>query len=485
MAADAGERAEQGEPVAAGTAATEPVTTPAAMATTAAPGSAATTTTSTAARVATPLLSIRRAPEVVAAPLASQALTAALDAVGARVPAGSCLTVAVDGRTVHDTGGDVPVIPASTLKLATAAVALDVLGPDHRFTTTVRASGPVLDGRLDGDLHLVGGGDPVLSTDAYPDAARARNRRPPEPRTRLEELADAVAAAGVRQVTGSVIGDETRYDAVRTVPSWPPDYLAAAEGGPLSALLVDDGYAPATAARPAPDPARAAAATFTRLLAERGVRVAGPPASGAAPTGATEVASLTSPPLEAIVAELLTTSDNNTGELLVKELGVARAGAGTTEAGRRVVADTLASWGLPVDGLVVTDGSGLDRTNRLTCDTLVGVLEHGGAEGVVARSLPVAGRTGTLEQAFVDTPMEGRLRAKTGTLRQVRALAGFAPVGAAGASIDDAAPTATFAVVVNGPDATATASALWVALADALARYQPVDPTPFGPRPAV
>ena len=130
-------------------------------------------------------------------------------------------------------------------------------------------------------------------------------------------------------------------------------------------------------------------------------------------------------PLGELVGEMLTTSDDNTAELLLKEIGVGAGGAGTRPAGLAVVQAKLGEWGIPLDGIVLVDGSGLDRGNRLTCAALQGVLRHVGGSGPVADGLPIAGQTGHAADVFVGNPAVGRLRAKTGTLRDAKALSGF------------------------------------------------------------
>jgi D-alanyl-D-alanine carboxypeptidase/D-alanyl-D-alanine-endopeptidase (penicillin-binding protein 4) len=176
------------------------------------------------------------------------------------------------------------------------------------------------------------------------------------------------------------------------------------------------------------------------------VEVAGGPATGRAPAGASEIARIESAPLTAVVRQLLEESDNGTAELLTKELGLASSGEGSTVAGTAHVRRRAAELGVPVDGTLLADGSGLDRNNRTTCDALVeALIRSGGPDGPLAASLPVAGRSGTLRGRFRGTPAEGRLRAKTGSLNEVTALAGFVemPDG----------QVATFAYIANGPQA--------------------------------
>jgi D-alanyl-D-alanine carboxypeptidase/D-alanyl-D-alanine-endopeptidase (penicillin-binding protein 4) len=429
--------------------------------------------------VGTPVLSSRRVPGVVTGQLSTKDLVAGLTAFARTLPAPSCVTAAVDGAVVFDSNGSEPVLPASNMKLVVGAVALEKLGPDYRYTTAVTR-------RPDGTLYLVGGGDPVLATQAYLDAATAAAQRngpgqlqeaPSEVRTPFESLANAVVAAGITQVP-AVVGDDSRYDQERFVPSWPAAYASGLEAGPLGALMVDDAFATfAPRFTLAADPAQDAAADLANQLRARGVQV-GDARSGAAAVGATAVATVSSPPLTDILNEMLGTSDNNTAELLVKELGKAVTGQGTREAGLQVVATTLAAWGVAGDGLSLVDGSGLDRNDRLTCQALLAVMDHAGTAGPLAAALPVANRTGTLQPFFAGNPVAGKLRGKTGTLTGAKALTGFVPA--------DDGRTVTFAFVYNGPNSRESSASLFDRLGTVLASYpyQP-DLAPFSPAPVV
>lgn len=402
-----------------------------------------------------------------AVPAVDPVLAAYLDQVVAASPADTCLSVAVDGREVYSHDGEVPMIPASTLKLLTASAALDVLGPEHRFTTRAVAGAEASNGLIDGDLVLVGGGDPLLTTDLNRLARRIGDDLHP---TSLEQLADQVAASGVRLIAGRVVGDESRYDAVRTVDAWPERYVTQNQSGPLSALTVDDGYDVSldldegeVVRRRSDDPARSAASTFSRLLTERGILVGGEPTTGTAPSGAVAVAAVDSAPLTDVIGELLITSDNQTAELLTKELGFAETGTGSTAAGIEVIERHLADQGFTEADLA--DGSGLAPSNQVTCDELVEVLDlTGGIDGTLGRSLPVAGESGTLRNRFTDTPAVGRLRAKTGYLSDVTSLAGFVPLASG--------EVATFAYIANGKVVDDAVRAPQDLLATVLASYE-------------
>jgi serine-type D-Ala-D-Ala carboxypeptidase/endopeptidase (penicillin-binding protein 4) len=430
--------------------------------------------------VVTPLVSLRREPTTIATTMANEALVASLAPIGERVAPGSCLVVGVDGAPVYDDAGATSVIPASNMKLVTAAVALEVLGPDHRFTTEAKADQVPAGGTIAGNLYLVGGGDPVLGTNPYVAAAAAQVTHPQPYVTPLETLADQIVASGVTRITGSVIGDDSRYDAERFVPSWPASYATSREAGPLGALLVNDAAETLQPLRSAADPAVHGASVLTQLLRARGVTVAGGPARGVTPAGAPTVSTLQSRPLSELIGELLTTSDDNTAELLLKEIGATAGGAGTRPAGLAVVQAKLGEWGIPLDGINLVDGSGLDRGDRLTCSALQAVLRHVGSSGPIADGLPIAGQTGTLSDQFAGNPAVGRLRAKTGTLRDARALSGFV-------DSPDGSRHISFSYIQNGPNADAAAAPIWDALGRALTAYPTAPPVdqlaPLPPAP--
>ncbi len=382
--------------------------------------------------VETPLLSVRRFPEFLQAPTADRRLRDALAEPVAALPDGTCLAVAEHGRDLFTLDAASPMVPASTQKLLTALGALRALGPDAVLTTRVVVTEAPVDGVVAGDLWLIGGGDPLLMTTAY-----AERFDDPFPYSDLADLASRVVAAGIHEVRGAVVGDESRYDGIRYLGTWPdrfkPDW--SIQSGPLSALSVDDGFVnwdpvnPASSLSvPSDDPALLAARLFDDLLEAEGVVIHGRADSGTVP-GAHEqrtVAILDSPPVRRLVEQMLVESDNTTAELMVKEMGRTQVDRGTTVRGLTVVLEALGDAGHPVDGVLPHDGSGLDPDNRLTCGLLASVLDDRDLGSILVDALPVAGDRGTMKKRFVGTAGEGRVRAKTGTLRGVTSLAGVA-----------------------------------------------------------
>ena len=360
----------------------------------------------------------------------------------------SCAEVVQGGRVIFEDHPALPVVPASNMKLLTAGAVLARLGPERRFYTMVLAASSPVSGVVHGDLYLRGGGDPLLRLPSYAAGFAPGGGV----YTDFAALPRLLKAAGVREVTGSVIGDAKRYDSPTTVPGWPARYQAQGDVGPLSALAIDDGFALAGA--PVPEngpPAVQAAGILTDMLRQAGIEVGGLPGQGRAPAGAKSIATLASPPLRSELGEILRESDNTAMELLTKELGLAQYGSGSTAAGTRAVRQDLASEGLPMRGFVNVDGSGLSYGDRVTCVLLVAMLERSGPDGLLVRDLPVAGSSGTLAGQMVGTPAAGRVRAKTGNLDGIVALSGWAYPEGAGAHSDPALhrPLA-FAVVLNG-----------------------------------
>ena len=430
----------------------------------------------------TPVLGIRRMPTVLSRAVNIDAFRAEVDAFLATLNDRSCAVVAVDGVDVGARGETLPVVPASVQKLLVAAVALERLGGDFTYTTTVAAATEPAAGVVAGDLYLVGGGDPLLSSDWYPESNM--ELYPVTSPTSLDSLADDVVASGVTSVGGDVVGDGSRYEDEYFAPVWGVG-VAGLEGGPYDALIANDSRVLGEELR-ANDPNLGAAREFIRLLEERGVEVAGEASSGAAPAASVELASVESAPLDDVIAEMLGSSDNNTAELLVKEIGAAERLPGTREAGLEIIRWQLVEWGVDVESVVLADGSGLSLVNRLTCEALAAVVERYDSGSAIGRGLPVAGLTGTLSDVFVDHPVQGRLLGKTGTLDNppfnvdppaVKSLAGYLPVEGGG--------EVEYVLILNGPTISDQSEyrPIWLDLADTLDTY-PSGPTPaeLGPR---
>jgi serine-type D-Ala-D-Ala carboxypeptidase/endopeptidase (penicillin-binding protein 4) len=310
------------------------------------------------------------------------------------------------GTELYASKPDVGRMPASVNKLYTSATALLRYGADGRLTTTVLSSGlPDETGTINGNVVLRGGGDPTFNTAS------------------ASTLAKQLAGAGLQRITGRVIGDESAFDAFRGVPA--SGYRLTNEVGPLSALAYNHGRT----GKPTPyfqaSPARFAAQAFEKALEREGVKITGSARAGLTPEGMTPLSEFESPPLAAIVRLMNQPSDNYIAEMLIKSLGAQFGTAGSTTAGGTVIREAVRDFGIAPS---VIDGSGLSRDDRTTPREVVRLLkgmDESEAGDAFDASLPVAGRNGTLHNRMRGTVAQDRCHAKTGTLHDVSALAGF------------------------------------------------------------
>jgi serine-type D-Ala-D-Ala carboxypeptidase/endopeptidase (penicillin-binding protein 4) len=408
-------------------------------------------------------------PQVVAT--ARSLVDAALQtAEGGRI---SVLVVDEHGREVVSHEPDTSMLPASTLKVVTAAAILTTLGPRARLTTVVEATAPIDgDGVLRGELVLLGAGDPVLATEEY-----GRWVYPARPRTPLEDLADQLVAAGLRRAEGDVVGSVGRFSGPNLPEGWIDRYFSDLDARYSEGLTVDAGLRtivtypeppvpdddepdapegvpdgeqadlgpPRVLVDHAREPALHAVREFVRLLEERDVEVVGEARVGA-PEGTVvgRLASVDSPPLLELLRFAIRRSDNQLTDGLFRLAGRVRTGDGSWERGDRALRQVLDRYGVAHDGAVFADGSGLSREDRVTARLLVdldrAMLSSRHAEAWIS-IMAVMGENGTLERRLAGTPAQGYFYGKTGTLRDVS--------GLSGSVLTDAGPHYHLAVLAN------------------------------------
>jgi serine-type D-Ala-D-Ala carboxypeptidase/endopeptidase (penicillin-binding protein 4) len=341
------------------------------------------------------------------------------------------VTDPLTGQVLFSRGGLQSSTPASTAKLATATAALDVLGGDARFTTRVVSPQP-------GDIILVGGGDPVLAVNAYPAGDY------PQPAT-LASLAAVTARALKTAGTDSVrLGfDTSLYSGPGLAPGWPASYVTTGNVTQIVPLEVDQGRLTAAGTpedsddagnfQPrATDPAGMAARAFASLLSADGIKVSGAPSQQTASAGAAAIASVSSPPLSAIVQQMLEESNNVIAENLARHVALATGYPATFAGSAAAVTAVLRRLGITT-GFHMVDGSGLSPDDAVAPATLTSLLRVVVAQPrlrSMLAGLPVAGFSGTLAtggSAFggIGGAALGMVRAKTGNLSSVTTLAGL------------------------------------------------------------
>jgi serine-type D-Ala-D-Ala carboxypeptidase/endopeptidase (penicillin-binding protein 4) len=405
------------------------------------------------------------------------------------------LVVSLDrGDTLFSLNPDLPLAPASNMKLFTTAAALQYLGPDFRFSTYLLGAGELRDGVLHGDLILYGTGDPAISRRLL-DSSTAP----------FEAFADSLLGAGIRAVSGDLVGDGSYFDTAWLGPGWKEEYRLAWYSAPVGALsfaenVVSVRVAPGAAAgdaavvsttpdtrslalvnrvrtvtsgatnvrfRHAPegivvegqirtrhagvsravpvvDPVNFATAALAAVLERRGIEVSGrvrtvtdPERSPATLFGTTHrggasprvLAVHLSPTLAEIAGVTNHVSHNLFAEALLKTVGRAALGEGTHRAGARAVQYLMEceAGGGDLSRFAPVDGSGLSVHNRATVRQTIRLLDamtHSPEWEAYAASIPAAAVEGGLRRMH-DTPAAGNLRAKTGTLIDVSALAGY------------------------------------------------------------
>ena len=405
------------------------------------------------------------------------------------------------GDTLFSINPDEMLQPASNMKLFTTAVALDQFAPSHQFTTDVLQTGGVgVDGTLNGDLILRGGGDPGLST-------RFIEGSPSAP---MDSLAALVAASGITRVKGRLIADATAYDAQLIPDGWQSRYLHASYAARVSPLSLNEnlaiiavtpgsaGRAPSVSIEPATplpvvnkartvagrrsrivvipraeggvelrgyigtrsgtqryqvvveEPVAFTAGAFRRALEARGITIEGEMVESPTPPEAVKVTALPSPPLRELLAVMNRESINHYAELLFRNAGRAASdrGIGTVETANDLLQKFMVQKvGAEPGAVYAADGSGLSVLDRTTPRSLVQLLAyaHRAPWGETFHaSLPVAGESELLEHRMRSTPAQGNLHAKTGTTNSVISLAGYVTA--------ESGELIAFAFIYNGTD---------------------------------
>ena len=380
---------------------------------------------------------------------------------------GGIAVVDGDGRPLFVRRERAPMTPASTFKVLVGAAALQTLGPDFRFSTTLESVDDPSDGTIRGDVYLVGTGDPLFTRDD------------------LRGGAAALARSGLRTITGGVVADASAFSGPEVNPAWDPDDLQYGYAAGTSALSLDqgtvefhlvptvvgaparitflppsdvvrvrgavmtsystllsinreasrndfsfDGHVAAGAEqsfwRPLIDLPRYAAGATRATLRQRGISVAGGVRTGVAPVAPYVLWRHRSPRLLDIVHEMMLESNNHFAEQLLRAVGATR-GSGTEANGALVEKAILARGGVPQDGLRIVDGSGLAPRDRVSAMTLAMLLARTAAEpggSLFVGSLPRVGIEGTVRRRHV-TDARGRARAKSGHIENVNALTGY------------------------------------------------------------
>ncbi len=351
-------------------------------------------------------------------------MSAALAAVVADPDLGNLtgrVTDAHTGQQIWEQRSDLPMQPASTIKVLTTAAALLTLDRDARLTTTVAAADQT---RMPGVVVLVGGGDPILS--AAPPGEKSWYRGS----ARIADLADQVRKSGITATAVQV--DNSLFTGPDMAPGWDPADIGGGDISPIQSVMLDAGRIQPTTmeSRRSPTPALDAGRALAVALGIDPAKVTFAPG----PAGGRQLASVQSAPLIERLRQMMNASDNVMAETIGREVAKATGRPLSFGGATDATVSKLASVKIDMTGASLVDSSGLSVANLLTSKSLDEVINVAAGPGQPALRpmvdlLPIAGGSGTLSERFIGVDAHdsaaGWLRAKTGSLTKTNALAGI------------------------------------------------------------
>lgn len=317
----------------------------------------------------------------------------------------------VTERTLFTNKSSTKRIPASVIKVLTAAAVLSTFGPNYQVSTPVKIQGDA--------VYLVGAGDPLM-----PRAKGAGSLK-----ALAQQTAQSLKTRGQKKI--QLIFDDSLFTGPALGPAWKSTYPRLGVAAPVNALTVGGArVSPGSIARVS-NPAKQTAQLFAQRLRNQGIAVS-KIRGGSTPTSATQLASVSSQPMSDLVGVMLLDSDNDVAEILAHLVGVKVVGEGSFTGGARAMTSVLASKGIDTADLMLFDGSGLSTRNRASSE-VIGQVFTDMVRGdqpqwaAIATGLPIAAETGTLDDRFDSKGTRagaGVVRAKTGSLTGVASLAG-------------------------------------------------------------
>ncbi len=358
-------------------------------------------------------------------------------------------------------------IPASNQKIITTITALINLTPDYRFKTIVATDGNIKDDILNGNLYLIGGGDPTLSDKD------------------IEFIVKNIKELGIKQIKGNIVGDKSFFSEEKVSQGWPERDLNYCYTAPFSGLslnencfslkvnsnknkvfisinpknnyykivnnlkisnkkneifvkvhekeLIVKGYIKPFVKEefslPVEHPSFFATSVFYTTLLKNGVKISGDYFVGKSPKNVKVLYIHQSEPLREIIKKANKDSDNFYAEQIFRTLGREILKEGSTAASSKVVLETLRKIGIDPESIKIYDGSGLSKYNRLTAESLVKLLMYSYKTPYfydIYDSLAISGKDGTLKRRLNNEILKGKVVAKTGFIKGVKNLTGFA-----------------------------------------------------------
>lgn len=330
------------------------------------------------------------------------------------------------GKVLESHNTETPLIPASIMKSVTIATLIDKTGPDMRYSTKVYLTAPVRKGVVDGNIVVVGSGDPSLNSTCEPQSADF-----------VREIVDALKKRKVTEIKGRIVVNGDVFSGPDIPPTWAKGDLPHSYGTGTHGFNFENN---ASGKRSVSNPTAVFETRLRRALTDAGISLGG---ESLQEGERTEILDHLSPTVDEIMRSCMMRSDNMMAESLLRTYSVERGGDGSTSDAAEAEARFWKSRKAPMDGVVIVDGSGLSRSNRVTGEFMAYVLREMSGDPVYASFFPLAGQEGTLRRFLADTPLDSYIAMKTGSMSGIQCYAGYK-------LDDDYAPTHVVVVIING-----------------------------------
>lgn len=333
------------------------------------------------------------------------------------------------GKVKESYNSSMPLKGASIMKAVTVGALFKSLPIDYRFLTKVYMCGNSSSGVFEGNLLIVGCGDPSLNASCGPASADL-----------VKEITDALIKEGVKKWIGAVTFDEDIFSGDTTPKGWAKEDLSCSYGTGVHGFNFQANRQGKSAVK---DPSKVFMSELTKRLSQCGIEYESVAEKRSSNADKKLIVCHQSAPLEDIMRSCMMRSDNLYAECLLRTLAVYSHCKGSTEEGAKKSKEFWCNNNISGSGVEIYDGSGLSRTNRLTALFMGKVLEYMSNEPYYVSFFPLAGQEGTLRNFLKGTSLDDYIALKTGSMRGVQAYAGY--------KLDDNyMPTHVVVIIING-----------------------------------
>ncbi len=330
-----------------------------------------------------------------------------------------------DGKVVVSHNSESPLVPASIMKSVTTAALLDKSGVDFRYHTPVYIDGNIDMGILRGNLVVEGSADPSLNSNEEPVS-----------RDFVKEITAALKTMGVHRIEGRIIIDESGFAGPSRPDSWAKEDHRQAYGTGSHAFNFSDN---ASGRRSVENPSRVFIGRLKSDFSKNGIII---DEKDLGEGKRTRIFDHVSPTVDEIMRSCMMRSDNMFAESMLRTFGKLDGGDGSTENSAKREFEMWKEKKMPLENVVIIDGSGLSRSNRVTADFMSAMLVDMSRNPDYASFFPLAGQEGTLKSFLAETPLDSYIAMKTGSMRGIQCYAGYK-------LDDDYAPTHSVVIIMN------------------------------------